>query len=191
MSAGQARGQAAEQIAARKRVRAMQLRALGWSYEAIASALLPCDDHKPDGRHSCPYCVRMYAHRASAKRAVDKILADEYEAASDTREAMRRHQLSQIDLLLRRAMPEAMGPGEGHLEAQRNVVRLLDRRARLLGLDAPTRVAVTTELDAQIAELYDQLVGADSTLDRELAELAAYDQQEVEDESLAPVVPTD
>jgi hypothetical protein len=172
VSAGQARGQAAEQIAARKRVRAMQLRSLGWSYEAIASALLPCDEHKPDGRHGCLACVRMYAHRASAKRAVDRILADEYDAASDTREAMRRHQLAQIDLLLRRVMPEAMGSGDGHLEAQRNAVRLLDRRARLLGLDAPTRVAVTTELDMQISQLYDELVGNGSTLDDELARLS-------------------
>lgn len=158
MSAGQALGQPAQQIAARKRVRAMQLRGLGWTYEAIAQALLPCDEHRPDGLHSCELCVRMYANRASAKRAVDKILADEYDAASDTREAMRRHQLSQIDLLLRRIMPEAMGNGDGHLEAQRNAIRALDRRARLLGLDAPTRVSISTELDTQIAELYDQLV---------------------------------
>lgn len=174
---------AAEALAARKRIRAMQLRGLGWSYEAIAQALLPCDDHKPDGRHGCQLCLPMYANRSSAKRAVDKILADEYDAASDTREAMRRHQLSQIDLVLRRAMPEAMGNGDGHLEAQRNVVRLLDRRARLLGLDAPTRVAVTTELDAQIADLYEQLVGVDPAVElddelRDLAEQAAREQAE-------------
>lgn len=165
---------AAEALAARKRVRAMQLRALSYTYEAIAQSLLACDDHKPDGRHGCPLCVPMYANRSSAKRAVDKILADEYDAANDTREAMRRHALSQIDLLLRRAMPEAMGNGDGHLEAQRNVVRLLDRRARMLGLDAPTRVAVTTELDAQINDLYEQLVGNDpaTQLDDELRDLA-------------------
>lgn len=136
----------------------MQLRGLGWTYEAIAGALLPCDEHKPDGRHGCQFCLPMYANRASAKRAVDKILADEYAAASETREQMRRHQLSQIDLLLRRIMPEAMGNGEGHLEAQRNAIRALDRRARLLGLDAPARVSISTELDTQISELFDELV---------------------------------
>jgi hypothetical protein len=162
MSAGQVRGRAAEQLAARKRVRSMQLRSLGWSYEAIAGALLPCDDHKPDGKHGCELCLPMYANRSSAKRAVDKILSDEYSANSDTREAMRRHQLAQIDLLLRRMMPEAMGNGEGHLEAQRNALRALDRRARLLGLDAPSRVTITSELDAQIAELYEQLTEQDA-----------------------------
>ena len=99
----------------------------------------------------------MYTNRSSAKKAVDRALAREYEAGANTREQLRRHQLAQIDLLLQRAMVEALGNRDGHLEAMRNATRLLDRRARLLGLDAPTRITMDSELDAQIAALVEQV----------------------------------
>jgi hypothetical protein len=101
----------------------------------------------------------MYAHRASAKRAVDHALEQEYAAGQDTREQLRRHQLSQIDLLLQVTMAKAVG---GDWEAARVATRLLDRRARLLGLDAPARVTITTELDQAIEDLVGQLAGVDS-----------------------------
>lgn len=145
-------------LAARKRVRAVQLRSMGRTFDQIAAAMLPCFTHRStEGDPQCDECLPMYANRSSAKRAVDAALADEYAATADTREQMRRHQLAQIDLLLQRVMPEALGSGPGHLEAQRNALRALDRRAKLLGLDAPSRVQITSELDEQIEELMNQL----------------------------------
>jgi hypothetical protein len=154
-------------IAKRKRTRAVQLRAMGRSFDAIAQALLPCDDHKPEGRHDCQVCQPMYSHRSSAKRAVDAALEEDYGATAETREQLRRHHLSQVDLLLSRAMREAMGTGDGHHEAGRLVVRLLDRRAKLLGLDAPSRVQVTTEMDREIDELLEALDALPAATERE------------------------
>lgn len=145
-------------LATRKAIRAVQLRSMGWTLEAIAAALLPCDDHRPDGRHDCDRCQPMYAARSSAKRAIDHQLEQEYAAGSEGREAARRHQLSQIDLMLRRLVPQALGQGEHQQEAARTVVRYLDRRAKLLGLDAPARLVVNSELDQQIMDLSQQLL---------------------------------
>ena len=155
------RGPAAA-LAARRQVRAVQLRSLGYSYDAIAQALLPCDLHARNadgtagtGRADCDLCAPMYANRSAAYKAVQRGLALEYAAGQETREQQRRHQLAQIDLLLQRSMRSAYA---GDWEAMRAATRLLDRRARLLGLDAPARIAVTTELDAQIEALAAELL---------------------------------
>lgn len=150
----------ANTLAALKQAHAVRLRAGGQSFQQVADAYLPCQAHRPTGAvRDCPDCVGpMYAHRASAKRAVDKALEQEYAAGQDTREQLRRHQLAQIDLLLQAAMPKALG---ADWEAARVATRLLDRRARLLGLDAPARVTITSELDAAIEDLTAQLAGVD------------------------------
>lgn len=150
----------ANALAKLKQAHAVRLRAGGQSFQQVADAWLPCLDHRRDGAdRSCPNCVGpMYGHRASAKRAVDAALEQEYAAGQDTREQMRRHQLAQVDLLLQAAMPAALGKD---WEAARVATRLLDRRAKLLGLDAPARVTITTEVDQAIEDLVAQLAGAD------------------------------
>lgn len=158
----------AHALAARRKNRALLLRSLGWTYDRIAASLLPCDLHAKGGgagEPGCDLCLPMYASRAGAQKAVTAALADEYAAGQETREQQRRHQLAQIDLLLSKSMPAAVG---GDWEALRGATRLLDRRARLLGLDAPARIAVTTELDAQIEALADELL-AEAGHDQELA----------------------
>lgn len=152
-------GTRADDLAARKAVRAVKLRAMHKTYEEIAQSLLPCTpDHEPDGKPWCEACVPMYAARSSAKRAVDNQLALEYQAGSETREQQRRQQLAEIDLILARLIPQAIGHSDAQQEAARSVVRYLDRRAKLLGLDAPARVSITTELDAQIEQLATDLM---------------------------------
>jgi hypothetical protein len=148
-----------DDLAARKAVHAVKLRAQHLTYDEIAQALLPCSpEHQPDGKPWCDACVPMYGHRSSAKRAVDAQLAQEYAAGSETREQQRRQQLAEIDLILARLIPQAIGHSAEQQEAARSVVRYLDRRAKLLGLDAPARVQITTEMDAQIEALADQLL---------------------------------
>ena len=153
---------AADLLAQRKALHAVKLRARGLSLDAIAAARLPCPYHAArgngDGVDTCSDCLPMYAHRSSAMRAIERQLEQEYAAGQETREQLRRHQLLQIDTLMQTAMPAAMG---GDWEAARTCVRLLDRRARLLGLDAPARVQVTTELDQQIDALLQELSAQD------------------------------
>lgn len=139
----------------------MQLRLLRYSYDAIASSLLACPDHRPDGDQSCAVssrdvrCVVLYpSGRSAARKAVERVLSRDYPQSGEGREQLRSEQLGQVDLLLQRTMRAAIG---GDWEAARVAVRLLDRRAKLLGLDAPTRVAVTSELDARIDDLLSQM----------------------------------
>lgn len=147
---------------------------MGWTFDAIAAAYLPCErlEHREaGGLASCPECLPMYTNRSAAKKAVDRALADEYGQGASTREQYRRQQLAQLDLLLSSKMPEALGRSDSANEAARVVLRALDRRARLLGLDAPTRVQVTTELDMQIEELVTRLADLDDEPARKVAQL--------------------
>jgi len=45
----------------------------------------------------------------------------------------------------------------GDIRAVTTVLRIMERRSRLFGLDAPVQVAVTGDIDTQIAELVAQL----------------------------------
>lgn len=137
---------------------AVHLRALGRTYDQIAASPLPCNDyHAQHPEPGCPACLPLYANRAGAKLAVDRTLEREYAAGSDTREALRRQQLAQIDLILGPAMQRALDGGDQVEAAVTSCVRLLDRRAKLLGLDAPLRIERTSDLDAQVEALVEQL----------------------------------
>ena len=162
-----ARGNPSQQRerAQRAELAAVQMRALGATYDRIAQSLLPCSPyHQAYPEPGCPACQPMYSHRRGAKLAVDRALAREYAAGADTRESLRRQQLAQIDLLLGAAMKRAVAPGDGIEQAVTSCVRLFDRRAKLLGLDAPLRVDRTSELDAQVEALVEQLA-AEARLD--------------------------
>jgi hypothetical protein len=101
-----------------RQVQALHLRLAGLSYDAIAHQL-------------------GYHHRAAAYRAVLRALtATQREAAP----AVRALELARLDALLERVWPKALA---GHLPAVDRVLAILDRRARLLGLQAPERVDLT------------------------------------------------
>ena len=155
--------------ARRAELQAVQMRAIGYTYEQVADATLWCTPyHRANPEPGCPACERMYSSRSAAKRAIDRALEREYAAGSDTRESLRRQQLAQIDLVLGPAMRRATGrdgvEGAGIEAAVTSCVRLFDRRAKLLGLDAPIRVDRTSELDAQVEALVEQLA-AEARLD--------------------------
>jgi hypothetical protein len=154
-------GTKAAQLATLKEQRAVQLRLLRYSYEQIAASILACPDHRPDGDRLCidsgrdVHCVLLYpSGRSAARKAVERALARDYPQTGEGREQLRSEQLGQVDLLLQRTLRAAMS---GDWEAARVATRLLDRRAKLLGLDAPTRVQITSELDSRIEELMEQM----------------------------------
>lgn len=143
-----------KRLAVLREGRAVDLRLMGLTYDQVAASLLPCSLHRPDGDPTCQQCQLLYSDASAARKAVLRALDKAYHAGAEAREALRQHHLGQIDLLLRRAMRSAMG---GDWEALRGATRLLDRRARLLGLDAPKRHVVTTELDEEIRALMEAL----------------------------------
>lgn len=97
--------------------RALELRTSGMTYAAVAANL-------------------DYSDESGARKAVDRLLSRvEYEGA----EELRRLEGQRLDAMQRAIWPQACS---GDLDAIRTVLTIMGRRTKLLGLDAPTRVAV-------------------------------------------------
>lgn len=75
-------------------------------------------------------------------------------------EEARQTELDRLDRLQRAVWPKAMN---GDLQAINSVLRIFDRRARYLGLDAPIKqeikvdIADATSIDAEVARLVEML----------------------------------
>lgn len=118
-----------------KQRRALELRAEGRTLADIADEL-------------------GYADKASAHNAITRTLDRHESAAVDELRALEG---ARLDLLQKAVWPLAMA---GDLAAVRECVRIIDRRARLLGLDAPTLVdlnatATTVDLEGAFGRLMD------------------------------------
>lgn len=118
---------------------ALELRKGGMTFERIAEQL-------------------GYADRSGAWRAVNAALSATLQEPSDE---LRRLECERLDALLLAMWPKALEGSTWHVD---RCLAVMDRRAKLLGLDAPTRriVDVITrdafsqameELEAEIAEL--------------------------------------
>ena len=113
-------------------VKAATLRAAGATYREIGQAL--------DIDHTWA--------RTLVLRSLDKAA---YEAA----DVMRVEEGERLDRLQRAVWQQALG---GDVRAVTAVLRIMERRARLFGLDAPTKVEVTSDADEQIAGLAETLL---------------------------------
>lgn len=155
----------AKVLAARREQLAVQMVLAGATYQAIADTLMPCPRHQVEDQRAlpgCPDCRPMYASRASAYKAVRRALQRDYATTTAERDELRQLQLAQIATALRAVWPRVLTAGKGQDRAILSAVRLLDRQSRLMGLDAPTRIELTTELDAEIERLVEQLAGIDA-----------------------------
>lgn len=143
------------------------------TYQQIADAVLPCPEHRDrggidptqcalehetrrvvDGPDAAPIdCVPMYSGRSGARRAVEQGLAEAYSITEADRDRLRREHLATIDTALQRLMRDTIGSTDpmDRARAANAVARLLERAAKLTGLDAPTRVTVTSELDDELS----------------------------------------
>lgn len=142
--------------ARQKADRAVHLRIAGRrTYQQIADALMPCPDHKgTNGVEDCPACERMYAGRSAAYKAVQRALTEDQKAGEETRQQARTEHLATLDVLIARSIRDAVGAGSAtdRSRAVAAAAKVLDQRAKVLGLYAPTKVEVTTELDMAIAD---------------------------------------
>lgn len=101
--------------------KAMHLRALGLTYDQIAHEM------------GLPY--RQTAHQM-VQRGLHRTLQDAGDAA-------RAVEVQRLDMLLTTYMPAAM---RGHIKSAEVVLRVQERRAKYLGLDAPVQVDATTRI---------------------------------------------
>ncbi len=110
---------------AEKRRRCLELREAGYSYEEIAQEM-------------------GWSHRSPAQRYVQRALKATYQEPAD---AVRQLELRRLDRLAKGIWQQATGkPASGETPAEPpslfaidRLMKLMDRRARLLGLDAPIK----------------------------------------------------
>jgi predicted DNA-binding protein (UPF0251 family) len=119
---------------------ALRLRSLGWTFQRIA-------DH-------------VGVTKATAYNRVQRALAAIPAEAVDE---FRRLEMERLDIILNVAMDKALSGDKGALFAVDRVISIMDRRAKLMGLDAPTKHEVLTldTVTAEIRRLEAQLGDAD------------------------------
>lgn len=135
-----------------REVRALELRMAGATFAAIAQTL-------------------GYSDRRSAHRAVERAMAAEVDAIAPDREAFTRMHVMRTERLIRAHWTKAVA---GDAQSTETIRRLLERQARLLGLDKPVRFEVTDAMDAEIEGLLAEM--------ERLATEQAKMEQEVRDE---------
>lgn len=116
-------------LALERELRALELRKAGASYAQIAEVL---------------GISRSAAHKAVA-RALDKVIAEVRENA----DRLRALELERLDHLSRELWRQAL---KGHLGAIDRLLKVMERRAKLLGLDAPTKADIQGEQVIRIIE---------------------------------------
>lgn len=124
-------------VTAERRAKAITLRLAGMDYSTIADRL-------------------GYSNRAAACKDITRALAVNLAELGRTADELREVELTRLDRLQAAAWAPAVG---GDLRSIETVLRVIDRRCKLLGLDAPVRAEVWTisDIDAQIRALADEL----------------------------------
>lgn len=116
-------------LEARERaVKALQLRKEGWTYDEIA---------REKDANGNP----LYRDRRTAHMAVTALL---YSTAQEPADEVRQLELQRLDMLLNKLMP---GINEGVPSSVSVAIRLMERRSKLLGLDAPERTEIEIKID--------------------------------------------
>lgn len=119
----------------RKRARALDLRLQGWSYREIAAEL----------------------GWSSSKNSYYNVMKALDDTIAEPSAQVRAMELARLDVAMR---PFMMRAAEGDADALNSVLKIMDRRTRLLGLDAPNptalaRVASPASMDFDLTQLTD------------------------------------
>jgi hypothetical protein len=136
-------------LTAERRTKAIQMKIEGHTWQQIADAL-------------------GYAHKGSAYTDVQRALEQAVVQQRLAAEVWRELELSRLDAMQQAIWPRLMA---GEPRAIEVALKLLDRRAKYLGLDSAIKLEVLTidAIDQQIAALNEQLAAAG----REAGEAAA------------------
>lgn len=117
-----------------KQLQALELRKAGVSYQKIAETL-------------------GYAHASGAHQAVESALK---RTLQDPADEVRKLEIERLDAMLMALWPNVKN---GQYKANEVAIRLMERRAKLLGLDAPTKQQV--ELSGGM-EIVKKTIGIDT-----------------------------
>jgi hypothetical protein len=125
-------------------LQALELRRLGFGYREIAA-------HLEIGRTRAHQLVAaaMEDAKAQVAESVDVIKAEE---------------ISRLDGMLRGLWPNARKGGLGAVD---RVLKIMERRAKLLGLDAPVRIAATNKDGDQDVDMPRYIVPVPATMELE------------------------
>jgi len=120
----------------------LELRRAGATYDEAARAV----------GYATPQGAYLAYHRALKRTLVEA-------GANEARQT----ELDRLDRLQRAIWPHAL---DGEIPAANTILRLMDRRAKLLGLDAPTRITADvttyeggTDIDREVQRLAQLLAG--------------------------------
>lgn len=122
---------------AARRANAIVLRLAGLDYDTIAQRL-------------------DYADRAAAYKDIERALQANIAQQAQSADALREVELMRLDRLQAAAWQAAT---RGELRAIETVLKVIDRRCRILGMDAPIKAditvsdAITTEIERLAAQL--------------------------------------
>jgi hypothetical protein len=106
----------------------------------------------------------------SARDAVERDLAMRSDDTED-RARLRQEEAARIERLIRSVWTKATTPTDPeHLPAARVALAMVDRHARLLGLDMPTEVVVYTPTTTEIDQWVATMVAQSSTIVGEVEE---------------------
>ena len=110
-----------------RELEALKYRKLGMSYQQIAD--------------------RMDMSLAGAYKAVKRAIARITKEADDVAEEVRAIELQRLDELTLTYQPRAM---KGDEKAAKLVIQVMDRRAKLLGIDAPSKQEISGDISPVI-----------------------------------------
>jgi len=116
---------------AQRREQALQLRVAGASLSQIAEALRY--SRAKDGS------IRTGPVAQDIKRAIRAVTAP---AAEELRDL----ELARLDELQKAHWPSATAPGEAGVKAANLIIKIIERRCKLLGIDAPQKLDLSTWL---------------------------------------------
>lgn len=133
---------------AEREAAALELRKTGATYEMIARRV-------------------GYGDRSAAAKAVSRALAATIQEPADE---LRRLESARLDALLAAVWPEAM---TGHRPAVESALRIMDRRSKLVGLDAPLRRAIEVITPEALENVIVQMESELADLERDPARQVA------------------
>lgn len=120
-------------------MRALELRRMGKSYSEIATAL---------------DLSKVHAHRL-----VHAGLEHAREQVASSADDLRAEEVSRLDAMLSGVWPDAR---KGHQGAVDRVLKIMERRSKLLGLDAPTRHSLGGDPNAPLISRIERVVVGDN-----------------------------